>query len=108
MTSPRVRFHRAAREEAEAAVRWYDERLPGLGADFIAEVGSAVARIAEAPASWPVCPSIRARDGYTCRAFRIASCTWFIRHQRLGRRFGHTGPDRQMFGSSLLGVDGSG
>jgi toxin ParE1/3/4 len=56
VTRPRVRSHGAAREEAEAAVRWYDERLPGLGADFIAEVDSAVARIADAPPSWPICP----------------------------------------------------
>ena len=26
-----VRFHEAATEEAEAAVRWYNERLAGLG-----------------------------------------------------------------------------
>jgi plasmid stabilization system protein ParE len=49
----RVRFHRAASAEAEAAVRWYDERVDGLGADFRAELVRGVERIAERPLLWP-------------------------------------------------------
>jgi plasmid stabilization system protein ParE len=48
-----VRFHRAATEDAEAAVRWYDERVPGLGKDFRMELLGAVDRIVRAPLLWP-------------------------------------------------------
>jgi plasmid stabilization system protein ParE len=51
-----VRLHASARAEAEAAVRWYEGRQPGLGADFVLEVERAVAQIAETPEAWPVCP----------------------------------------------------
>jgi plasmid stabilization system protein ParE len=50
----RVRFHRAASEEAEAAVRWYNERVAGLGNDFREELELAVERVAEGPLAWPV------------------------------------------------------
>jgi hypothetical protein len=43
----RARFHRAA--SAEAAVRWYNERVPGLGDDFRAELIAAVEWIVEGP-----------------------------------------------------------
>ena len=43
----RIHFHRAASAEAEAAVRWYNERVPGLGDDFRAELIAAVEWIAE-------------------------------------------------------------
>ena len=49
-----VRFHRAATEEAEAAVRWYNERVPGLGDDFRVELLGAVDRIVRAPTLWPL------------------------------------------------------
>ena len=49
----RVRFHRAASAEAEAAVRWYEERVEGLGADFRAELVLGVERITERPSVWP-------------------------------------------------------
>lgn len=45
----RVRFYRAASIEAEAAVRWYNERVPGLGDDFRAELIAAVEWIVEGP-----------------------------------------------------------
>ena len=51
-----VRFHRAARAEAEAAARWYDEREFGLGSDFVTEVQRAVNQIAQSPETWPRCP----------------------------------------------------
>jgi plasmid stabilization system protein ParE len=50
----RIRFHRAAREEAEAAVRWYNERVAGLGDDFRAELTAAVERVGEEPLVWPI------------------------------------------------------
>lgn len=43
-----VRLHAAASAEAEAAVRWYNERVSGLGEDFRVELVAGVKRIAEA------------------------------------------------------------
>lgn len=48
-----VRFHQAATEEAEAAVRWYNERVAGLGDDFRVELLRSVDRIVRAPLLWP-------------------------------------------------------
>jgi len=39
--------------EAEAAVRWYNERVAGLGDDFREELVAGVDRVAEAPLIWP-------------------------------------------------------
>ena len=50
----RIRFHRAAGAEAEAAVRWYNGRVAGLGDDFRAELAAAIERVAEAPLAWPI------------------------------------------------------
>jgi hypothetical protein len=49
----RVRFHRAASAEAEAAVRWYNERVVGLGDDFRGELIAGVERVREGPLVWP-------------------------------------------------------
>jgi hypothetical protein len=43
----RVRFHRAASAEAEEAVRWYNERVAGLGDDFRRELIVGVERVSE-------------------------------------------------------------
>ena len=43
----------AAREVREAA-RYYEEKVPGLGFDFIAEVRAAIRRILANPEAW--CP----------------------------------------------------
>ena len=43
----------AAREVGEAA-RYYEEKVPGLGFDFIAEVRAAIRRILAHPEAW--CP----------------------------------------------------
>lgn len=59
----RVRFHEAASAEAEAAVRWYNERVPGLGDDFRVELVRGVERIIEMPLAWPI-------SGYDPRARR--------------------------------------
>lgn len=34
----KVGFHRAAIAELRAAARYYEDRVPGLGAEFVAEV----------------------------------------------------------------------
>lgn len=62
MSGARVRFHSAARAEAEAAIRWYEERSQGLGGDFLQEIERAVLVISESPGAWPV-------------TVRISSCT---------------------------------
>jgi plasmid stabilization system protein ParE len=41
----------AAREVREAA-RYYEERVPGLGAEFISEVRAAIRRILAHPQAW--------------------------------------------------------
>jgi plasmid stabilization system protein ParE len=56
VSTSRIRFHVAARAEPEASIRWYDERVPGLGHDFLTEVERCVAEIAEHPTGWPVDP----------------------------------------------------
>ena len=44
-----LRNLRVAREEFAAAVQWYEEQRPGLGADFFDAVGEATARIEAHP-----------------------------------------------------------
>jgi toxin ParE1/3/4 len=50
----KLRFHEGASAEAEAAVRWYNERVPGLGGDFRVELVNAVERIIGTPEAWPI------------------------------------------------------
>ena len=45
-----VRIAASAIEEFREAVRWYEERRPGLGGAFLEAVNSALARIKEHPA----------------------------------------------------------
>jgi toxin ParE1/3/4 len=52
----RVELHPDSRAELRAAAIWYDERRPGLGDEFIAEVSSTLGRIGESPASFPLWP----------------------------------------------------
>jgi len=49
-----VRWLVAAREEAEAAARWYEDRRAGLGADFVAEIEGAVDAVLQAPSTFGV------------------------------------------------------
>ena len=44
----RLELHPEARAELCSAALWYDERRPGLGDEFIAEVSAALDRIGEA------------------------------------------------------------
>ncbi len=48
------RFLRPAVREAKEAARFYEERIPGLGFEFIAELRSALRRILAHPQAW--CP----------------------------------------------------
>lgn len=68
----RVALHPEARAELRAAAIWYDERLPRLGDDLIAEVSSMLDEIAVRPSSFPVWPGTPA----------VPSC---IRRAVLGR-----------------------
>lgn len=49
-----VVFRRAARREFEDAAVWYEERRPGLGVQFLAEIVNAVALAAEYPERFPI------------------------------------------------------
>lgn len=53
----RLDFSIAARREAEAAARWYEERENGLGSEFVTEIERALRLITEAPNAWPLHPS---------------------------------------------------
>ncbi len=50
----RIRFHREASEELDAAAAWYEEQEGGLGDELLAEVDRAVATIEESPVAWPL------------------------------------------------------
>jgi len=50
----KVVFRRAAQAEFDAAVLWYEERQPGLGSEFAAEIGRAVERAATYPERFPI------------------------------------------------------
>lgn len=43
----------AAAADIEDAYRWYERRQPGLGEDFIREVGDALRKVADSPLRYP-------------------------------------------------------
>lgn len=47
------RFHRAARAEHLDEVAFYESRLPGLGAEYLAEFEALMSRICAAPDFYP-------------------------------------------------------
>ncbi len=51
---PRVVLLPEAEEELAGAGEWYEERRPGLGVEFVAEVDDALAGIGEQPEAWPI------------------------------------------------------
>ena len=55
----RLELHPEARAELRSAALWYDERRPGLGDEFIAEVSAALDRIGDTPESYPAWPGTR-------------------------------------------------
>jgi hypothetical protein len=48
-----VDIHSEARRELEQSALWYEEQIPGLGDEFLAEVDRAIATIAQHPERWP-------------------------------------------------------
>ena len=48
----RVVYHPEAEAEVIAAARFYEERVPGLGADLLDEIDRGVATILEEPTPW--------------------------------------------------------
>jgi toxin ParE1/3/4 len=56
----RLELHPEARSELRSAALWYDERRPGLGDEFIAEVSATLERIGDSPESYPAWPGTRA------------------------------------------------
>ena len=54
----KIRYHREARAEYDAAAAWYEDRSPGVGDDFIDAVEHAEAAIAAMPRTWPKWPNL--------------------------------------------------
>ena len=54
----RVVLHPEARAELRAAALWYEERRPGLGGEFVAEVTAVLEGIATTPRSSPLWPGV--------------------------------------------------
>jgi len=59
----RLRINAAAEEELRAAVAWYEERLPGLGAEFFSEIGRTLGLIQQHPLMGSPVPRVRAERG---------------------------------------------
>jgi plasmid stabilization system protein ParE len=59
----RLRVSAAAEEELRAAVAWYDEQRPGLGEEFLVEVGRVLTLILQHPAIGSPVPRVRAERG---------------------------------------------
>jgi hypothetical protein len=55
------RFHRAALAEHLDEVAFYESRLPGLGADYLAEFEAVMARICLAPDFYPLVGTLNIR-----------------------------------------------
>ena len=53
-------FHPRATDEFEEAVRYYEDRQPGLGMMFAEEIFNAIKRVMEYPDAWsPMSENIR-------------------------------------------------
>lgn len=73
-----VVFRRAARREFDEAALWYEERRPGLGAQFVSEIDRAVHLAAENPQRFP----IMHRDVRCVRARRFPYSVFFRAESR--------------------------
>jgi plasmid stabilization system protein ParE len=80
----RLELHPEARAELRSAALWYDERRPGLGDEFIAEVSAAFDRVADAPESYPAWPGTRAEGPLIRKATtqRFPYVIAFEKHER--------------------------
>lgn len=52
----RLELHPEAQAELRSAALWYEERRPGLGDEFIAEISASLDRVSDAPQSYPPWP----------------------------------------------------
>ena len=48
----RIEFHHDADEEMKAAAAYYEERVKGLGSDFLDEIEQGLSRILQFPLGW--------------------------------------------------------
>jgi toxin ParE1/3/4 len=80
----RLELHPEARTELRSAALWYDERRPGLGDEFIAEVWAALDRVGDAPESYPAWPGTPARGSVIRKATvqRFSYVIAFEKHER--------------------------
>ena len=80
----RLEFHPEARAELRSAALWYDERRPGSGDDFIAEIAAALERFAAAPESCPIWLGTRLEDPLIRKATvqRFPYVIAFEKHER--------------------------
>jgi plasmid stabilization system protein ParE len=80
----RLELHPEAQAELRSAALWYDERRPGLGDEFIAEVSATLDRIGDAPESYPPWPRTRAADPLIRKAIiqRFPYVIAFEEHKR--------------------------
>jgi plasmid stabilization system protein ParE len=80
----RLELHPEARAEVRSAALWYDERRPGLGDEFIAEVSAAFDRVRDAPESYRAWPGTRAADPLIRKATiqRFPYVVAFEKHER--------------------------
>ena len=49
-----IRFLRVARDEVDQAFKWYEQKRPGLGMEFLEAIEQMLERIEERPASFPL------------------------------------------------------
>jgi plasmid stabilization system protein ParE len=59
VASRRLRFNALAEAELQDAASWYDERVVGMGARFIAAIRHRANEILESPQRWPVIRGVR-------------------------------------------------
>jgi len=69
--TPRVLFHPAAIEEAEAAARWYRERSPRAAARFVDEIFQVLDKILDSPHRWVAGPHGTRKVKLPCFPFLI-------------------------------------
>ncbi|MBN1444287.1 MAG: type II toxin-antitoxin system RelE/ParE family toxin [Planctomycetes bacterium] len=85
----KLELHPQAETELLEASSWYDEQLPGLGDDLLAELAHWLQIIAEAPLAWPKWPDGPALEPPIRRVladrfpYAIASRAWSDRIQIL-------------------------
>jgi plasmid stabilization system protein ParE len=59
VTSRSFQFHPEAELEFVEAAEWYEERKPGLGAEFVASVRVKIDGVRDVPERWPTVRGVR-------------------------------------------------